>query len=82
MSGVSGDTLAPSALAPGQYKEYTAAGGFSTSTGRFTPDTLAGDNYWATKGIPNDRTAACSMCRVGVPQLALLWPSSGLLEVS
>ena len=55
LAGVSGDTLAPSALAPGQYKDYTAAGGFSTTTGRFTPQSLAGDNYWATKGIPNDR---------------------------
>ena len=47
--------LAPTALAPGQYKEYTAAGGFSTTTGRFTPQEMAGDNYWASKGIPNDR---------------------------
>ena len=65
LAGVSGDTLAPSALAPGQYKEYTADGGFSTATGRFTPQSLAGDNYWATKGIPNDRAAAGSTCRLG-----------------
>ena len=77
LAGVSGDTLAPSALAPGQYKEYTADGGFSTATGRFTPQSLAGDNYWATKGIPNDRAAAGSTCRGGVPQLTALASRGG-----
>ena len=77
LAGVSGDTLAPSALAPGQYKEYTADGGFSTTTGRFTPQSLAGDNYWATKGIPNDRAAAGSRCRGGVPPLTALASRGG-----
>ena len=49
------DGLAPSALRAGQYKDYNIAGAFSSTTGRFTPQDMAGDNYWATKGIPNDR---------------------------
>ena len=47
--------LAPGALAPGQYKDYAVTGGFSSTTGRFTPQDMAGDNYWKSKGIPNDR---------------------------
>ena len=49
-------TSSPGSKPPGSGDGTSAASiSGSIATGRFTPQSLAGDNYWATKGIPNDR---------------------------
>ena len=49
----SSDGLAPTATRT--YEEYSVVGGFSTTSGRFNNPETAGENYWASKGIPKHR---------------------------
>ena len=49
------DRLAPTALRPGQYREYASHGGWSAVTGRFTGEDAGGDAHWEKKGLSADR---------------------------